>query len=329
MATNMREKFLDLVLPVACSDPTTPASNAPVRFGRLTGVALTDEGEGQNAATDTSVDFGFNVYDLSVKAVDGGGNSAVAVGDTIYYVDADTPKLSKKTTGYFFGFALETVTSGSTATIKVLHNPTPGGGTLGSGTVTATELANSAVETAKIAANAVTAAKLTATMATGFIPLDVGSLRIIASDVIGNTTEGMLLDGNTAPSFQRVNAATDKALRVIWAASSSVEIQFPPVPKPPDLDDAAVLEVHLMIGKDTNTDNTVTVDVQIYDGVGDTEAGAPTAALATATLSEYTSSISAADLGAAPGFLNISLIPGTHTTDAIWLYAAWCEYTRK
>jgi hypothetical protein len=178
-------------------------------------------------------------------------------------------------------------------------------------------------------AGTVGAGELTATLATGFIPLDIASLRIIASNVIGNTSEGMLLDGNTAPSLQRVNSATDKALRVIWAASSSVEVQFPPVPKPPDLDGAADLTVHLMAGKDTNTDSSVTIDVQIFDGVGDTEAGSATAALATATLAEYTGTIAAGDLGEAPGFLNVALIPGTHTTDAIWLYAAWVEYTRK
>jgi hypothetical protein len=179
------------------------------------------------------------------------------------------------------------------------------------------------------ASGSVGASALTATLATGFIPLDIGSLRIIAANVIGNTSEGMLLDGNTAPSFQRVNGATDKALRVIWASSSSVEVQFPPVPKPPYLDGSILLEVHLMIGKDTNTDNTVTIDVQMFDGVGDTEAGNATAAIATATLTEYTASIAASDLAEAPGFLNISLVPGTHTTDAIWLYAAWIEFTVK
>lgn len=116
---------------------------------------------------------------------------------------------------------------------------------------------------------------------------------------------------------------------MIWAASSSIECQFPSVPKPPDLDGTADLTVHLMMGKDTNTDNTVTVDVQVFDGVGDTEAGSATAALAAAALAEYNGTILAADLGEHPGFLNISLIPGTHTTDAIWLYAAWVEYARK
>lgn len=305
-------------LSVACSDPTTPASGGPVRFGNLTGVAVTDEAEGGNATGKTTVDFGQAVYDLSVKGVDGSGNSAVAVGDALFYVDADTPKLSKKATGYFFGFALEGVGSGSTATIQVLHTPSPGAGTLGTGTVGTTQLADAGV----------TAAKLSSTLIKGFIPLDITMLRIIATNAIGNTSEGMLLDGNTAPSLARVNGATDKALRVAWAASSSIECQFPPVPKPPDLDGASALTIHLMMAKDTNTDNTVTVDVQVFDGVGDTECGAATAALSAATIAEYSASVSAGDLGDHPGFLNISLVPGTHTTDAIYLYAAWIEYTR-
>lgn len=104
-------------LPVVCTDPATPASGDPVRFGEMTGVALAAE----QADGITSVDFTpGNVYDLSVKGVDGGGNSAVAKGDKIYYVDADTPKLSKKATGRFFGFAFETITSGGTDTIQVM-----------------------------------------------------------------------------------------------------------------------------------------------------------------------------------------------------------------
>ena len=107
-------------LSVTCSHPTTPASGDPVRYGELVGVAQTAE----RADGKTSVTFK-GVHLLSVKGVDGGGNSAVAVGDKIYYVDADTPVLSKKNTGRFVGHAVETATnagtvgSGSTATIPV------------------------------------------------------------------------------------------------------------------------------------------------------------------------------------------------------------------
>jgi len=328
MAKNMTRDDIYRV-PVVVTNPTTPVSGDPVRYGSLTGVALTDEGGGGNSATMTTVDFGPREWLLSVKGINDSGNSAVAVGDSIFYVDGDTPHLSKKSSGYFFGVASEIVSSSATTTIRVMHIPSPGAGTLGSGTVGATNLATDAVTTVKVADDQITAAKVTDTMATGFIPLDIASLRIIAANVIGNTSEGMLLDGNTAPSLQRVNSATDKALRVIWASSSSIECQFPPVPKPPDMDGAVDLTVHLMLGKDTNTDNTVTVDIQVFDGVGDTECGAPTAALAAAALAEYSATVALADLGEHPGFLNISLIPGTHTTDAIWLYAAWIEYARK
>lgn len=102
---------------VVCSNPTTPASGDPVRFGEMTGVALAAEA----ADGETSVDFmPGNIWDLSVKGVDGSGNSAVAVGDKIYYVDADTPKLSKKATGRFFGFAMEAIATGETDTIQVM-----------------------------------------------------------------------------------------------------------------------------------------------------------------------------------------------------------------
>lgn len=317
MATNMVYEDGD-ELSVVCTNPTTPASGGPVRVGYRCGVALTAESEGGNASGYTTVKFD-GVFDLSVKAVDDNGNSAVAIGDPLYYVDADTPKISKKASGYAFGYALEAIDSGSTATIQVVVGGTHVGTTPGDGTVATAKLADLAVEPAKLSAN----------LALGYIPLDIGSLRIIASNVIGNTSEGMLLDGNTAPSFQRVNSATDKALRVIWASSSSVEVQFPPVPKPHDLDDAAAVVVHLMMGKDTNTDNALTVAVSFWDGVGDSNAGGATGALDTATLAEYTVSIAHGDIGAEPGFFNIGLTPGSHTSDALWLYAAWVTYSRK
>lgn len=139
MATN--KVYSDTILSVVCSDPATPASGDPVRVGSFTGVAVTDEGEGGNAATNTSVDFGVGVWDLSVKGVNDAGDSAVAVGDAIYYVDADTPKLSKKVSGYFFGIALETVAGGATATINVLKLP-PGFTQIADGILNGTKLAN-------------------------------------------------------------------------------------------------------------------------------------------------------------------------------------------
>lgn len=113
MALNQVYEFGDS-LSLAATDPATPASGDPVIIGQLPAVAET--AERTDGTTSVYTEGAFN---LSVKGVDGGGNSAVAVGDIIYYVTADTPKLSKKNTGVRFGYALGTVGSGSTATIAV------------------------------------------------------------------------------------------------------------------------------------------------------------------------------------------------------------------
>ena len=302
---------------VVCSDPTTPTSGAPVRYGNMTGIALTDEGEGGNIATETTVNFGPFVADLSVKGVDGSGNSAVAVGDAIWYVDGDTPKLSKKSSGYFYGIAMETVGSGETATIQVMHIPSPGTGTLAAGSIGTTQLA----------ANGVTKAKLTATLGTGFIPLPLAQAREISSnDIINAAGNGGLLASDTTPILKRENAATDKKLYVEWAASNSDEIVWD-FPYPPDLDDAAAVEVHLLANMNGATDTPV-IAVSYFEGVGDTNAGGNTDALS-GTLAELVVTIAAGNVGAAPTGASVGLVPGAHTTDKVQLLGAWIEYTRK
>ena len=163
--------------------------------------------------------------------------------------------------------------------------------------------------------------------ATGYIPLDLSSLREIASDDVQNlAAHGGLLASDSAPSIARENGATDKGLVVTWAAGVVAEAQFGNVAKPVDLDSGQDLTVHLSVQMSGATD-TPTIDVQVYDGVGDTEMGGATAALS-ATLAELTATITAADLAAAPGFLAVNLVPAAHATDAIQLRAAWIEYQR-
>ncbi len=123
-------------LSVVCSHPAAPNSGDPVRYGVFTGVALTDE----RADGTTSVDFRERVWDMSVKGLDGSGNSAVVVGDALFYVDADTPVLSKKPAGYLFGFAMEAINSGATATINVLK-VSPGFSTPADATLTGAKAA--------------------------------------------------------------------------------------------------------------------------------------------------------------------------------------------
>lgn len=103
----------------AATQPATPVSGDPVLLGQIPGVALTDEAEGGNAAGEITIDTG-GVYNLSVKGENQSGNSAVAIGDIIYYEAGQTPTLNKDATnGVRFGYALGTVGSGQTAIIPV------------------------------------------------------------------------------------------------------------------------------------------------------------------------------------------------------------------
>lgn len=108
-------------LGVQLTDPASPKSGDPGRLGQLGCVAQADKGKGGNTANNTSVSF-VGVFNLAVKGVNGSSNTAIAPGDTVFYVDADTPKLSAKATGVKYGTALDPVSSGATTTIRVRLN---------------------------------------------------------------------------------------------------------------------------------------------------------------------------------------------------------------
>lgn len=313
MATNfVRDLNAWPAMPFAVTNPTTPLSGQPVRVGELTGVALTDEGDGGNAASETTVHIGLAVWSLSVKGVDDSGNSAVALYDPIYYVDADTPHLSKKASGYVFGYALGTVNSGSTATIDVMH--VPAGSWQGT------------VNTSDLASGAVTAAKLATTLKTGYIPIPLASFREVATNATINASgNGGLLASDTTPIFERVNGATDKQLRIAWAATNVDEI-VASFPYPPDLDDTANVTVNLLMLMGGSSD-TPTVAVSYFEGIGDANAGGNTTALSN-SIAQKTVTITAANIGAYPTMASIGIVPGTHGTDACYLLGAWVTYQR-
>lgn len=98
---------------VAATNPATPASGDPVILGQLPGVALIAEGSDGLTTIKTN-----GVATLSVKGTSG-SDAAIAAGDIVYYVSANTPKLSVTTSGVRFGYALEAVVSGATTTIRV------------------------------------------------------------------------------------------------------------------------------------------------------------------------------------------------------------------
>lgn len=113
MSTNIVHEDGD-ALCIAVTLPTTPASGDPVLIGQLPGVALTAE----QADGKTSVKLNGTAL-LSVKG-ETTVDAAIAAGDILYYDTAATVKINKDSAnGVRYGYALEAVGSGVTATILV------------------------------------------------------------------------------------------------------------------------------------------------------------------------------------------------------------------
>jgi hypothetical protein len=102
--------------------------------GYLPCVLLTDADSGSPYEATVATQ---GVFDLSVEAVDDDGNSAVSVGDAIYYASGDDPVLTKKASGEFLGVALEAIDAGCTSTINVLLRPKAGVGGVDEGSLAA------------------------------------------------------------------------------------------------------------------------------------------------------------------------------------------------
>ena len=119
MAEIQNQQSVPLVLSVACTAPATPASGNPVRVGKMSGIALTDVSAGGNASGYTSVDFSEQVVSVSVK--DQVNSSGISAGDSLGYADADSGVSNRVVRDAEWGYALESVSKGLTATIKTLH----------------------------------------------------------------------------------------------------------------------------------------------------------------------------------------------------------------
>ena len=125
-------------------------SGQPIVLGNhLPGVLLTDADSTDSHKATVATE---GIFDLSVWAYDGSSESAVSVGDALYWdgvTASPYSRINKDTSKKFFGIALEALAHGSaadtTGTIQVLLNPkvaTPA-------TVDTSDLADGAVTSAK------------------------------------------------------------------------------------------------------------------------------------------------------------------------------------
>lgn len=115
MATNIKIPGHSVTLRVPV--PAGIVSGNPVELVDLHGIAITQR-DGNGSAM---VKFPFAyVVKLNVEAVNNAGNSAVAFGDKLYYDAAATIKINKdNTNGKGFGYALGTLTAGSSGEIEI------------------------------------------------------------------------------------------------------------------------------------------------------------------------------------------------------------------
>ncbi len=215
-------------LSVACTDPAAPSAGDPVRYGLLTGVALTDESGGLNATGETTVDFGPGVWDIPVTDEVGGG---IAASDAIFYDDALDGLTNDPSGNYFFGFANEAVGIGLTATIQVIHVPSPGAGMLGAGTIATANLA-AGILSANAAGRALFAAGV----------FDVATaLSVFAANSIANA---FLLDAVADGAF-----AADAATRALFADDFLTGDKL----------GAGVIVQEVVAGQDETADDTIPV----------------------------------------------------------------------
>ncbi len=145
MATNETHDNADqMKLPV----PAGYTSGDSVVVGRMAGVLLTDRDAAGNAIVKMR-----GAFDLSVEGTNAAGNTAIAIGDAIFWQSGDTPTLSADESGELLGHALEIVASGATTTIKVRVARTGDARAPG-------EVPLLSIGTAELAADAVTGAKI-------------------------------------------------------------------------------------------------------------------------------------------------------------------------
>ena len=150
----------------------------------------------------------------------------------------------------------------------------------------------------------------------GFIPISLPTWREVSGDdigVVGLANPGGILATDSTPAYEYINGATDKGLRLRWAASNVDKIAVS-VPLPPDLDDAQPISFHMMAQMAGATD-VPPFTIAAFFNSGDSE--------------EVSVSLAAADVPAFPGFLSLELTPSTHGTDAIDVFATWLEYSKK
>ncbi len=131
------------------------------------------------------------------------------------------------------------------------------------------------------------------------------------------------------PGFQQLS---DKEVVLAWDGNASPGAAAVVIPfADPAINEVADVVVHMLAKMAGSTDDPV-LAFEAYFGAGDTDCAGDDPEITGGTaLTEYTMTIAAADVPAAPSSLTLVLTPtaGQMGTDELHLYALWLEVTRK
>lgn len=286
------------------ADVVTPRQNA-------VGVALADSDNrttapegGAAGAVKCQVQYGVFGFDYD--------GAAPAPGDVVYVVDNQTVSTDSDSGARgIAGYCSETI--GSTCYVE--FGPTVAG-----------QIVIAATEAAQLDTAQADIDNLQTDVAMGRIDIPLGSARLA-----NGTAPGAFTDGS-ADGF-----VVNEGVMYRWNVSSTTPIWFD-VALPPELDDAAAVEVHALCSREGADDETVVLTVGAYFqragaayDADDNAGGASTPAIAGATkvITETVATIAAADVPAGPCNLSISIAPSAALdADDLNLHALWIEHAR-
>lgn len=159
------------------------------------------------------------------------------------------------------------------------------------------------------------------------IPLPLANFKETTNFDVGNiAANGGVLASDSTPILEAINAATDGCQRVSWVADDVDQITIQAI-LPPDIDVSADIVFHCRIASADTTD-AVGFTVDWFINEGDTKVVDTTETNQTATFAEKIATLGNADIPAGSQTITIGLTPVAHSTDAMYLTAAWLEYTR-
>lgn len=156
----------------------------------------------------------------------------------------------------------------------------------------------------------------------GMIDLSLVGFRALSANIIQNAAaNGGLLASDTSPQLQILTA--DKELVISWAGSVVTEI-VQSVAIPPDFN-YSIAPTFKAYGLMSGATDTPTLTVDAYQGKDGSNLGGATGALSSTA---STVSIALSALTAGPRNLTVTITPGAHGTNSLWLLAAWIEYVK-